>query len=110
MKDVTIGPLDKVKFSRTDIRHCLKEFKALEKDALMMNPEAFLQTCKNASYEKDEPNTKPYVDRTLRFKSEAFVNSKVQLVGFIVHHNSADKLYHLYHVSIYDGETKKPDA
>lgn len=101
-KPIVVGPIKETMFSRSNIRHCLKEFKAIEKDALMMNPAAFLQTCKNAHYEKDEPNTKPYVDRTIRFKSKALVDNKVYVVGFIVHHNFKDGQYHLHHVSVYD--------
>ena len=108
--DIKLGDLKEVKFGRGDIRHSLKEYKSIEKDALMMNPKALNQAFENAHYEKDEPNTKQHVDRTMRYKSRCVVDGKDYIVGFIVHHNAARGKYKLYHISIYDTDTKKPST
>ncbi len=104
MKDVTVGDMKNVKLSRSGIRHSLKEYKSIQKDALMMNPKAFDQALKNAHYEKDEPTKKCYIDRTMRYKSKCLVDNQEYIVGFIIHHNSLDQAYHLYHISIYDSQ------
>lgn len=74
----------------------------------MMNPKALNQAFSNAHYSNDEPNTKDYVDRTMRFKSRCFVDGREYVVGFLVHHNFRNGEYNLYHISVYD--TKKPDT
>lgn len=101
-KDITIGDLPEVKLGRSAIRHSLKEYRSLLKDALMMSPDALLAVFRDAHYEKDEPNTKEHVDRTMRYKSTCVVDGREYVVGFIVHHNFKDGQYHLYHISVYD--------
>ena len=102
MIDISIGDLQEVKLGRTGIRHSLKEYRSIIKDALMMTPNALLTAFRDAHYEKDEPNTKEHVDQTMRYKSKCIVDGKEYVVGFIVHHNKLLNCFMLYHISVYE--------
>ncbi len=100
--ELDIGDLKGVLLSKNiGVRHSVKEYKSLEKDAMLMNAKALFRVLKSARLTSVEGSDKEYVSRVFRYGSECLLNGAKRSVGLVIHENKRDTRLHLYHISVY---------
>ena len=103
MKIVQVADLRDVVFARSDIDHCLAQFKSELKDALLLNPSALLDMLQhlNANFENETIINKPYLDQVRRYTGECVIDGKPRKIEVVVFHYKKENCYRLYHISVF---------
>ena len=101
--NIEVADLSEVRFARTDIDHCLAQFKSNLKDALLMDPSATKDMLRHLKKEFKEEiiKGKPHLDQIRRYYGEYIIDNILRRIQVIVVHYKWEKYYELHHISVF---------
>lgn len=90
--------------SKKKLQHALLMNATAAKDALLGSPDALRKSLDGTYRVIEEPPKQPYVERSWRAKSRAYVDGRKMTVSTIVHKHFDGETRYLYHLDVLSGK------